>query len=125
MKNYQITIAIKVQSQELSLETSTQEILALSKILLIKPEQGSSLFEEHIPRSTTAIISQMVKEKFHITNCQLDTHKKTALEDALSYVRSQSTSLKVASKRLSSILSDDISQSTQIGLKDRYPLKNL
>lgn len=49
----------------------------------------------------------MVKERFHITNCRLDRHKKTALEDTLSDVRSQSTSIKVASERLSSILSDD------------------
>lgn len=54
-----ITIAEKVQFQELSLETSTQEILALSNILLLNPEKAA-----HFLKSTSLDLPQQPYRKW-------------------------------------------------------------
>ncbi|KAG2197605.1 hypothetical protein INT47_006668 [Mucor saturninus] len=104
-QQYQIAVAEHVQSGELLVETHIQELLALSNILLIKPDQSSSLFNKYL--HTTALIEKEIKAKFNVEKYRFDPIKKANLEGILADLRDKSISIKVASKKIGNILSDE------------------
>jgi hypothetical protein len=82
-------------------------LLAISNILLIKSDQGSRLFNKYITSSITSLIEKEVEAKFNIKNYQFDPIKKANLDNILNDVRQKPISIKVASKKISSIFSDN------------------
>lgn len=57
-QQYQIAVAEHVHLGELLVDTHIHGLLALSNILLIKPDQSSSLFNKYLPTTTTALIEK-------------------------------------------------------------------
>lgn len=103
----QVAVAERIQEEELHIETQSHELLALSNIILIKPGQSSQLLNQYISTSTISKIEEKVQEKFNIKENLLNGTKKAKLEDIIRELRDKKISLKVATKKITAMTSND------------------
>jgi hypothetical protein len=106
-QRYQAAVAESVTSKELCVETDTQEIPALSNILLIKRDQETASFKKLFPSSSVDTIVSEVKKKFNIVETRLNSATRDSIDNVVLSVRNQVKSTKLAIKTITEMLSDD------------------
>jgi hypothetical protein len=93
-QRYQAAVAESVTSKELCVETDTQEIPALSNILLIKRDQETASFKKLFPSSSVDTIVSEVKKKFNIVETRLNSATRDSIDNVVLSVRNQVKSTK-------------------------------